>query len=371
MWSLDTPDAARGRRYKRVVIDEAAMVANLQAAWEGAIRPTLADFEGDAWFLSTPKGYNYFHELYQRGQDEEQEDWASWQMPTSSNPHIHPDEIASAQRDLPPSMFAQEYLASFQAMADARFDLEVVNEALAACRPPLTTLNLPSALVGPLSQHLRVWALPRPGQPYALGIDGAEGKGRDYTVTVVFEARTLRHVATFRENVLEPSEHGAYAAQLAKWYNNAWCMVERSHGEAILVQLALAGCQVYHHDRRRREDGSWSEGTPGMPVTGQTRTGLIDDLAECIHDRSLSSDDVVFWRECQSFVYNDAGRPEAQPGAHDDCPSATWLAVRMARQPGAQSIREQSGQSFVRGYTPERKLEAARRREPSPFVRRF
>jgi hypothetical protein len=49
-WSLDMPDAGRGRKYKRVVVDEAGLVRNLEAAWNESIRPTLADLKGDAWF---------------------------------------------------------------------------------------------------------------------------------------------------------------------------------------------------------------------------------------------------------------------------------------------------------------------------------
>ena len=69
MWSLDSPDSGRGRAYAAVVLDEAALIPNLQSAWQESIRPQLTDFRGRAWFLSTPKGVaNYFHTLYQRGQ---------------------------------------------------------------------------------------------------------------------------------------------------------------------------------------------------------------------------------------------------------------------------------------------------------------
>lgn len=61
-WSLDDPDAGRGRKYAEIVIDEAAKVPELDRAWTLSIRPMLADYQGGAWFLSTPKGTaNYFH----------------------------------------------------------------------------------------------------------------------------------------------------------------------------------------------------------------------------------------------------------------------------------------------------------------------
>jgi hypothetical protein len=55
LWSLEDPDTVRGRAYARVVIDEAAQIRDLQRAWEQVLRPCLTDYQGDAWFLSTPK----------------------------------------------------------------------------------------------------------------------------------------------------------------------------------------------------------------------------------------------------------------------------------------------------------------------------
>ena len=111
-WSLDAPDTIRGRKYKRVVLDEAALAQYLKYVWTQVIRPMLSDLQGDAFFLSTPKGkINYFYDLFQN--PDKYEDWAAWQMPTSTNPLIHASEIESARLQLDPVSFAQEYLASF------------------------------------------------------------------------------------------------------------------------------------------------------------------------------------------------------------------------------------------------------------------
>lgn len=111
-WTLDGQDAARGRKYKRAIIDEAAIARTLQEQWQQAVRPTLTDMIGDAWFLSTPKGQNYFHELAQRHKTQP-DTWAFFQHPTSDNPYIDPAEIEDARRDLPELVFRQEYLAEF------------------------------------------------------------------------------------------------------------------------------------------------------------------------------------------------------------------------------------------------------------------
>lgn len=113
MWSLDSADSTRGRKYKRAVVDEAAMVPGFQDAWEAVIRPTLTDYEGDAYWLSTPRGMNFFKQGYDWGQDPLKEDWASWQFPTSANPYIKAREIAKAKEELPELTFQQEYMAEF------------------------------------------------------------------------------------------------------------------------------------------------------------------------------------------------------------------------------------------------------------------
>lgn len=112
-WTLEDPDAGRGRKYHRLVIDEAAHARYLKEAWERAISPTLTDYQGAAWFISTPNGLNYFYELFQRGRDPSYPDWESFHMPSTANPHLRPEEIETKRRELPELVFRQEYLAEF------------------------------------------------------------------------------------------------------------------------------------------------------------------------------------------------------------------------------------------------------------------
>lgn len=114
-WSLDSFDSVRGRKYACAVIDEAAMVKNLEEAWLQAIRPTLTDYQGSAWFLSTPKGINYFHSIFENAGNGG--NWQRWQLPTLANPYIQAAEIEAAKYELPELVFQQEYLAQFVEMA--------------------------------------------------------------------------------------------------------------------------------------------------------------------------------------------------------------------------------------------------------------
>jgi predicted phage terminase large subunit-like protein len=125
MWSLDVPNSARGRKYKRVIINEAAMVPDLALAWRKVIRPTLADYKGDAWFLSTPNGYNDFHDLYER--ELTNENWRSVTHTTYDNPFISKEEIEEMRRDMTETEFRQEILAEFVAVEGALFQRNQFN----------------------------------------------------------------------------------------------------------------------------------------------------------------------------------------------------------------------------------------------------
>ena len=112
-WSLDNPDAARGRKYRRIVVDEAAMVQALMDAWQYVLRPTLVDYQGDAYFLSTPRGHDGFWQMWQWGIDPLQPEWASWQMPSSVNPRIPASELEAMRSTMPERVYRQEIEAQF------------------------------------------------------------------------------------------------------------------------------------------------------------------------------------------------------------------------------------------------------------------
>lgn len=114
-WSMENgADRARGRKYSRVGLDECAMVTDLVAVWEKVVRPTLADLQGDAFFLSTPRRGGGFEELYQRGIAGDG-GWRAWKMTTYDNPFIPESEIEEMRAGMSAERFAQEVLADFEA----------------------------------------------------------------------------------------------------------------------------------------------------------------------------------------------------------------------------------------------------------------
>ena len=107
----DRPDTLRGVSLTFVVLDE---VADIKAdTWEKVLRAALSDKKGNALFIGTPKGRNWFYDMYNLGLGGEDEDWKSWHFTTRDNPLIDPKEIEGAKKTLSSFAFKQEYEASF------------------------------------------------------------------------------------------------------------------------------------------------------------------------------------------------------------------------------------------------------------------
>jgi len=103
-------DSLRGTGIDFLVIDEMADIAS--EAWTTVLRPALSDTGGHALFLSTPKGYNFFKELYDRAKT--LSNWQTFQYTSIDGGRIPPEEIEAARQELDERTFRQEYLASFE-----------------------------------------------------------------------------------------------------------------------------------------------------------------------------------------------------------------------------------------------------------------
>lgn len=109
----ENPDNLRGVKLRGLIIDEIASIRNWDWLWSEVLRPTLTDYQAPAMFISTPKGFNHFYDLYQMGQGKD-ESYKSWRFNSYDNPHISKDELDLAKKELSDDTFAQEYLADFR-----------------------------------------------------------------------------------------------------------------------------------------------------------------------------------------------------------------------------------------------------------------
>lgn len=286
-WSAENFDAARGRRYARIVADEAAQMSGLWRAFHAVLRPTLTDYVGDAWFLSTPLGRNDFWTLYQTATSDP--DWRSWQMPSEVNAAVNtPAELAAMQRTMPERTFSQEILAQF--LEDGGAVFRHVRRAATAVE------------ADPVDEHV-----------YVFGVDW--GKSEDFTVVAVIDATAHTMVAMDRFNQIDYSFQRGRLAVLADRYKPEAIIAEsNSMGEPIIEQLRADDYPVR-----------------GFTTTNATKAKIIEGLALAFErgDLAILSDDVLIAElEAYTMERTPSGltRYTAPEGLHDDTVMALALA---------------------------------------------
>ena len=111
LYGADNPDALRGLYLDGVVLDEYADMR--PRMWGEIIRPLLADRQGWAVFIGTPKGHNAFYDIYNNATKSD-----SWFVKTlrASQTKLLPEaELLDAQASMSPDQYEQEMECSFEA----------------------------------------------------------------------------------------------------------------------------------------------------------------------------------------------------------------------------------------------------------------
>lgn len=106
----DNYDSLRGDGLDFVVLDEYASMA--PEAWTEVLRPALADRQGGALFIATPRGRNHFFDLYEAAQN--QPHWAAFQFTTEQGGIVSHEELESAMHEMDERTYRQEFQASFE-----------------------------------------------------------------------------------------------------------------------------------------------------------------------------------------------------------------------------------------------------------------
>lgn len=283
--SADNPDSLRGEGLDFVVMDECAFMQ--KEAWTEAIRPALSDRQGKALFISTPKGRNWFWEIYQRGVRKE-EGWQAWTFPTSNNPFIDGNEIEAAHRDLPEIIYRQEYLAEF--VDDAGSVFRRVQEA---------------AVLHPQEY--------RAGRTYIAGVDVAASV--DFTVVSVMDVEAREMVYMDRFNRVDyPVLIDRLEAIYKRYLMTSMVVESNSIGRPVIDELVARGLNIV-----------------AFLTTSATKQGIIQDLQSAFENGQIRVlDEPVLIGELLSFEAkrNASGSfsYSAPDGMHDDCVMSLAIA---------------------------------------------
>ena len=279
LFSADNPVGILGEKFHAVIIDEAARIG--EDVWAETIQPTLADYDGIALCISTPKGKNWFWREWTRGQRGEP-GYGAFRAPSSDNPMPTIKEAALAAKSrVSDRTYRQEWLAEF--LDDGGGVFRNVVECATAVRQERGA-----------NDHV-----------YVIGIDW--GRTTDMTVVIVIDA-TTRSIA-----FIDVYGRTEFARQIERikvlWnrFNRPMCYVEQnSIGQPMLEQMSREGIAVR-----------------GFYTTNQSKSAIIDTLALAFEQRTIAIlNDSILIEQLQSYdqemLPSGVTRYGAPGGAHDD-----------------------------------------------------
>jgi len=277
--SAEKYDNIRGMTVDYGVLDEASFMK--EDAWKEAIRPVFMVRGKKVLFISTPKGKNWFYELFQLARSEDYPQYVSYTGSSYDTPFIDLQEIEDAKKTLPENVFQQEYLAKFIDSGGEVFT------------------NLDKNLMtnwGPINSKIY------------CGID--LGKQEDYTVATFLNAAG-QVVEIYRANAQEWTTMTKEILQGIKKYN-----------ATVMVEVNSIGDVIYEQIKREWQD------THPFITTSKSKNEIIEGLILDINESNIMIPDSQLFpwllNELEVFTYDYNPKTRSiryghPSGLHDDC----------------------------------------------------
>lgn len=277
--SAEKYDNIRGMTVDYGVLDEASFMK--EDAWKEAIRPVFMVRGKKVLFISTPKGKNWFYELFQLAQSKDYPQYVSYTGSSYDTPYIDSQEIEDAKKTLPENVFQQEYLAKFIDSGGEVFT------------------NLDKNLFASYSA---------PAGKVYCGVD--LGKQEDYTV------------ATFIDNNGKVID--IYRANAQEWTKMTDEILQRirKYSATTMVEVNSIGDVIYEQIKRQWQD------THPFITTSKSKNEIIEGLILDVNETNVMIPDSQLFpwllNELEVFTYDYNPKTRSiryghPTGLHDDC----------------------------------------------------
>ena len=182
---------------------------------------------------------------------------------------------------------------------------------------------------------------PKPNNTYVIGADVAEGIERDYSTIVIlnvtgnFEDEKIKVAATYKSNIISPTNFAYEVQRAARMYNDAYCGVERNnHGNATIGKLL----EIYPHElihiaRRFKNAEEFETDKYGWETNSLTKSMMINQINDAINQEliELNSRDLIM--ELKTYPKEDINRMKHKSGVttHWDMVIALSISYQMRR----------------------------------------
>jgi len=178
--------------------------------------------------------------------------------------------------------------------------------------------------------YVSIWEHPKPGRKYSIGADVAEGLVEgDYSCGVVGDNTSFDIVAMWHGHI-DPDLFGIELIKLAKYYNEAYLGVERNnHGLTTLTTIKREEYWNLYFTKQHDKISDSVTQKLGWETNGRTKPLMIDKLQEFIREFYLGIYSDLIISEAFTYVIEDNGSTNAQPGCHDDTIMALAICLQL------------------------------------------
>ena len=283
--SSEREDGLRGYTFDYLFLDESSFQS--EDAWKRAIQPTALVHGKKVVLFSTPRGRDWFYQMYMLGQDPEYPTHASVRMNQGDNPYINQEEILAAKKVLPEAIYRAEYQGEFLEGESSVFQNFNIN-----------TFD----------------KYPNPKGKVYIGVDLGQS---DYTVAVAMD-QDGNVIEVYRENGKEWDEMQTNILQLANKYKGT-----------IMIETNSMGTVIYESIKKKYQD------THPFVTSSSSKNDIVESLILAFNENQVKIPSPNLFPELHQELevfemsYNPKTRNvryAARPPFHDDIVMALCIA---------------------------------------------
>ncbi len=200
--------------------------------------------------------------------------------------------------------FDQEFGNTFFGTGDTLINAETLMSFKA--RPALKLLE---------SGSVKIYEDPIKDNQYVMTVDVSKGRGQDYSTFTLIDisARPFKQVAVYRNNLISPLLFPNIIYKYAKFYNNAWVVVE-SNDQGTLVTNGLYNELEYEN---LFMESVVKSNRLGIEMNRKVKRLGCSGIKDLLEERKLEIVDQETIMEASTFISKGQSF-EASDGNHDD-----------------------------------------------------
>jgi hypothetical protein len=314
--STTSSDAGRGDSCNVLILDELAFIPNnlVDAFWKSVYPIISSSRKSKIFIASTPNGTdNLFYKLYMDGLNNKSNWYAEkmmWYEIPGRDEKWKTETIQSIGSE---EAFRQEFDCEFIESGDTFIDEEYF-------------LKLESEIQEP--KHIfedgayRVWEVPDINSIYTIGVDVAEGVGKNSSVIQILDITDLtniKQVAEYCSNTINPYEFATKVHDICEHWGSPPVLIERNNSGAQVVDLLYQNYRYPNIVSYSPRTGKFKFDRMGVYAHTNTKYKGVMNMRYWVHELKcilFRSKETI--QELKAFQRKPNGTWCAKPGYDDD-----------------------------------------------------